>query len=87
MFSIVVEHGASRLALRPILGLWETRPLKQVLDEGLSKDQPLILDAQPALRLPSACAQRLVRFPAAEEQAGLRLRLSRPSHAFLVYGR
>jgi hypothetical protein len=29
----------------PILGHWETRPLKQVLDEVLSKDQPLILDA------------------------------------------
>jgi chemotaxis protein CheX len=84
MFAIVADHGVSRLSLTPVLGMREARPLKQALEEALAKGLPVILVAQPVERLSTACAQLLVAFAAAMEQAGLPLRLSRPSQAFLA---
>jgi anti-anti-sigma regulatory factor len=84
MFSIVVDHGAPRLSLTPVLGMREARPLKEALLEAPAKGLPVILVAQRVERLSTACAQLLVAFAAAMEQAVLPLRLSRPSQAFVA---
>jgi anti-anti-sigma regulatory factor len=84
MFSILVDHGVSRLSLTPVLGMREARPLKEALEEVLAKGLPVVLVAQLVERVSTACAQLLVAFAVAMEQAGLPLRLSRPSQAFLA---
>ena len=70
MFSIVVDHGVSRLSLAPVLGMREARPLQDALEEPLAKGLPLTLHAQPVERLSTASAQILVAGAAALEQGG-----------------
>jgi chemotaxis protein CheX len=84
MFSIAIDNGVCRLSLNPVLGMREAQPLKDALQEALSKGLPLILDAHSIERLSTACAQILLAFAAAMEQAGLPFRLSRPSATFLA---
>jgi len=84
MFSIAIDNGVARLPLGPVLGMREAQPLKQALQEALAKGLPLVLEAHLIERMSTACAQVLVAFAAAKEQASLPPRLSRPSAAFLA---
>jgi anti-anti-sigma regulatory factor len=84
MFPIASDHGVSRLSLGPVLGMREARPLRNALEVARAQGLPLVLDAQPVERVSTASVQLLVAFAAAMEQAGLQLRLSRPSQAFLT---
>lgn len=70
------------LALDPVLDLRAAGPLKEVLQQGLSREIPLLIDAGAVTRMSTACVQVLTAFVLETQKTGVPLALKNSSPVF-----
>ncbi len=69
------------MALDPVLDLRAAAPLKEVLQQGLGRKIPLMIDAGAVTRISTACVQLLTAFALETQKAGIPLTLKNSSEA------